>query len=373
VSEFLTFGRATRRSCLLGRSSYTLARHFLTGEWASGRSDVSVYAALVRARRAYVPLRTRSFVLMSMAVVTLVSAMALLAWDFARFYPPDLTLGSPVTRASLRIAAFGTTSLPRTLPTVQRDWRDDRFPYARRIDRLTVHMSDGFTSVAYDLWPSKWKGRSLIYHNGHAEDLDARPRVLRWFLKRGWRVVDMTMPLAGQNQAPGFARIGTHNEFARLRRPLEPFLNPVVAILNYSHADVMIGLSGGGWTTVAAAAIDPRIRRSYSVAGSEPLPWRCLAGKPGCAPSEEDLEQRMIPDYIRLYELGSSGGQRQVALYDMYDWCCFSGTTSRIWSRLVRGNFEAVIDHSSRQHTVTRFHLRFITDDLERGNARGDE
>ena len=36
----------------------------------------------------------------------------------------------------------------------------------------------------------------------------------------------------------------------------------------------MIGLSGGGWTTTVAAAIDPRVGLSIPVAGSLPFDMR---------------------------------------------------------------------------------------------------
>jgi hypothetical protein len=203
----------------------------------------------------------------------------------------------------------------------------------------------------------------MIFHNGHRQDLDYSSRALRWFLARGWRVVTMAMPLAGQNAAPGFPRDQGHDQLARLRHPLGIFLLPVVAVVNYTGADVMMGLSGGGWTTVMTAAIDPRIRRSYSIAGSIPWPWRCLPGRPGCA---ADLEQRIIPNYVRLYELGSEPPRREIALYNFNDPCCFSGRSSEIWASRVRGNFSAVVDMGSAQHAITAMHLRVITRDLSR-------
>jgi hypothetical protein len=73
----------------------------------------------------------------------------------------------------------------------------------------------------------------------------------------------------------------------------------------------------------------------------------------------------MIPDYIRLYELGSQSPQRQMALYNLDDPCCFSGRSAEEWGPAVRGNFDAVIDMASKRHEVTAFHLRLITRDLE--------
>jgi hypothetical protein len=204
----------------------------------------------------------------------------------------------------------------------------------------------------------------VIFHNGHAQAPDASTHVLRWFLARRYRIVTMTMPLAGENRAPpGFSRNGLHDEMGRLERPLRYFLEPIVAVVNGTGASVMTGLSGGGWATIMAAAIDPRIRRAYAVAGATPMPWRCQPEKPGC---EGDLEFRLVDDYIRLYELGSGAGQRQLALFNLHDPCCFAGSSFREWAPLVRGNFRAVTDPRSRSHAVTAWHLSVIGRDLAR-------
>ena len=54
------------------------------------------------------------------------------------------------------------------------------------------------------------------------------------------------------------------------------FVEPVILTINYAKQVlgykrvVMMGLSGGGWTTTMAAALDPRIELSIPVAGSIP-------------------------------------------------------------------------------------------------------
>lgn len=280
---------------------------------------------------------------------------------------PEPRVPTPLTRDALRVAAFGSTRLPDTMPTVVRNWKDPRFPDAARLDKLTVRLPYGLRSVAYDLWPKRWNGRVMIFHNGHEEDLDASPQVLEWFLRRGWRVVTMTMPLAGPNWSPKFKYVThAHNQFAGLERPLGLFLLPVVEVVNYTHAHVMVGLSGGGWTTSVAAAIDPRIRLSYPVAGSLPAQAECLPKGPGCVP---DLEQQMIPDYIRLYELGSDPPRRELAFYNLHDPCCYAGRSSDSWAREVRGDFAAIVDPLATRHAVTISDLRTITQDIARHTA----
>ena len=58
--------------------------------------------------------------------------------------------------------------------------------------------------------------------------------------------------------------------------PVRYFLEGVVLVTNYAlnvlkyKRIVMVGLSGGGWTTTVAAALDPRISLSMPIAGSVP-------------------------------------------------------------------------------------------------------
>jgi hypothetical protein len=46
-------------------------------------------------------------------------------------------------------------------------------------------------------------------------------------------------------------------------------VNYAVNVLGYKHV-VLVGLSGGGWTTTVTAAVDPRIKLSIPIAGSVP-------------------------------------------------------------------------------------------------------
>ena len=77
---------------------------------------------------------------------------------------------------------------------------------------------------------------------------------------------------------------------------------------------IMIGHSGGGWTTTLAAAIDPRIRLSFPVAGS--LPLYLQEGPCGITADYEQVVPSLYRDrasYLDLYVLGSVGaGRRQV-------------------------------------------------------------
>ena len=65
---------------------------------------------------------------------------------------------------------------------------------------------------------------------------------------------------------------------------LRYFLEPAVLTVNYAKAHGydwigMAGLSGGGWSTTFASAIDKRINASFPIAGSTPCGLRNPVGQ----------------------------------------------------------------------------------------------
>lgn len=235
-------------------------------------------------------------------------------------HEPDLGLEDPrsaaeigVLRASTIEAVFGPGGLPSRQPD-QVEVVDPPLPGVIRAQRLTVRTAGG---AAYPLLLSAGHDRLAIYHAGHQQDplRDAREPI-EALLAAGFDVLAMAMPAE------------PHSRMADLPRPLEPFLAPVAVGLNYALARgqyrtvVMIGLSGGGWTTVVYSAIDPRVRRSYPVAGSLP---RRLRGERDVGDYEQDLPGLPV-GYIDLYLMASTEGRSQLQVFNRNDPCCFAGT-----------------------------------------------
>lgn len=287
--------------------------------------------------------------------------------------------------------------LPRQAPgRVEQSIFDSRFiglANLERIERLTVGMDLGFSSIVYRLVPRRSNGRVVLYHNGHGQNVGSGARIAAYFLERGYGVFNLAMPLAGENRYPARLRtrcgvIGlrmpafpwAHERMACLPRPFRFFVEPVVVTVNYARrlgyrSIAMVGLSGGGWTTVLAAALDPRIRHSFPVAGSAPTYTSAVA----CARSPNrlclgDFEQRHAPlyrvaSYLELYVLGSWGrGRSQLAVYNVYDPCCFAGEQFKSWEPSVRralrrvgsGSFDAFGDRSHSTHSISPLALSLI-------------
>lgn len=218
--------------------------------------------------------------------------------------------------------------------------------------------------------------RLVIYHAGHeagaaleglarSDELlilpDAASFVGRLFAQDA-DVLVLFMPGTGfapRDEPPSVQRIfqivSNHSAFALLDSPgdsaaayfiahvrgfLDRFASPYRSI-------VMVGRSGGGYSTTLAAAHDKRIMCSVSFFGSLPLRLRL--------PAEEDLRDDLGDfeqyglflfkrvDYTDLYALATQPRRRHVQVYNEQDDCCFSGfDKGRRVAELFRRQYPAV-------------------------------
>eukprot|EP01052_Picozoa_sp_SAG31_P019766 SAG31_NODE_1456_length_8264_cov_4.918570_4_plen_1194_part_00 len=155
----------------------------------------------------------------------------------------------------------------------------------------------------------------------------------------GYDVFLLSMPLKGINVMDGIP--SNHDWFRAWEEkgdhPLRYFVEPCILTVNYAeelgykHIHMM-GLSGGGWTTTAAAAIDARIENSFPVAGTMPcaLPWTPSAGgdyEQDCRGFHEPHGRPVYNDcdYLCWYVLGGlEEGRFQLQILHEHDDCCFS-------------------------------------------------
>ena len=230
--------------------------------------------------------------------------------------------------------------------------------------------------TTYVLRPAGYNGRAVIVHQGHAS-YEARWKggvdlLIGHLLRRGFAVAVMQMPLNGWNpkvwpsHAAMIAAMGD--------RALAWFVGPVIEVVNElyeRHSDVsMVGFSGGGWTTVLAAALDERISRSAAVAGSLPTAYRNAYKREVCSYRAND-EQSDFAFYRRvtyedLYLLGVSRGRWQVQINNQFDSCCFYGVSAQLYAPHViaaaTGTWSAVLDTTHEAHRVSPEALRAIDD-----------
>jgi len=213
--------------------------------------------------------------------------------------------------------------------------------------------------------------RYAIYHEGHGgRAVDIAAETIDWLLARGWTVIAIDMPLTGANISdirPGFT---THLDFDTLddgtTSPLAHFLTPVGAVVDEIvdrsagiDPDVLlIGRSGGGWTTYVYGAIDPRVDVAISVAGGTPM-----SGRLSVSPAEVgDYEQSWPPLFsvVRHEDLMIAAGSRgSLHIYNQYDNCCFAVQPDEPFVPFVRKagevfdkRIEVFIDEWNFQHSI---------------------
>jgi hypothetical protein len=297
-------------------------------------------------------------------------------------------------RARLTEYVWKGAGLPTRLPRVQAGVSVPlltALPHLRRVDELTVPLAYGMSSRVYHALPRPpWNGRFAIYHNGHGEPAGTMLATVAALLQRGHSVLIHAMPNMHWNAPTPAGRGGaSHDAFARRESArfsaLTFFLDPVAVALNHAvtvHRPTsveMVGLSGGGWTTTVYAAIDPRVTRSYPVAGS--LPFYLRGAAPNVASSTGDWEQRRdtlpgfygVAGYLDLYVMAAAGpGRRQLQILNRFDPCCFSGVGHRSYAPAVTqraaliggGGWDLLEDATHDEHIISPYALSVILHDL---------
>ena len=286
--------------------------------------------------------------------------------------------------------------MPTKLPAnIEENFIDDNFRDVKnlqQIDKITIEMEHGINSIAYLFIPYESNNKLIIYHQGHDGDFLLGKNTIQFFLKNGYSIIAFNMPLKGMNNQPvietsdyGPIKFISHKQFPLLESskfsPLKYFVEPIVLSLNYidesyNYDDYyMVGISGGGWTTVVYSAIDERVSKSYSVAGSYPLHLRHEAKNLG---DYEQINPNLyrITNYLELYIMSSFGdGRKLVQLFIYNDPCCFPAElyekfpyANAIQDKLeILGDerkFNVFLDNSTNQHEISHHALSLILDDM---------
>lgn len=325
-------------------------------------------------------------------------------------------------RRMILVSSIWKDGLPKTRPTASDvSTTTDQISLIKptlvaKAERFVVNVSGmDFESIVYVLHPSAkvtGKTRIAIVHAGHMQagipanfDLGLKDSIER-LLENGFIVAAMQMPLVSWNtDATGklpngktfeIAKRGTagHDQMFALLEPeiggltMSFFLEPIVQVTNEffarypDHADlIMIGLSGGGWTTHFSAALDPRITYSIPVAGALPL-----YARPFSRGSKGDAEQEYAPilsevdtnndgvldtasgscSWLEIFALGAVGPsekspRKQVQVINFDDSCCFNGPVYQTYSeslakrvtKIGTGDWSIFVDRTHKSHVIS--------------------
>ena len=264
----------------------------------------------------------------------------------------------------------------------------------KSIHKFDISMEYGINSIAYLFLPENSNDKLIIYHQGHDGDFIIGKENIDFFLNKNYAVLAFSMPLLGMNDQPiidlerfGKIKFTSHNQLEFLEStdfsPIKFFVEPIGVSLNYLDENFnfnsyyMVGISGGGWTTVLFSAIDDRITQSYSVAGTVPMFMRSDSKNIG------DYEQRVpefyqIANYLELYILSSFGDERtHIQIFNKYDPCCFSGEMYTTYydeiknrmNQLGKGEFEIFLDDTHHEHKISQHALEIIKNSIEKNNV----
>ena len=265
-----------------------------------------------------------------------------------------------------------------------------------QINSYVVEMTYEMNSISYLFLPKISNDKLIIYHQGHtssslrgpdSHSFEQDKEIIKSFLDNNYSVLIFSMPGHGMNNEPvvdvpnlGKITLNSHNHFKLIEsenlKPIKFFIEPVIITLNHIKLNHnfesfnMVGLSGGGWTTVIISALDDRIEKSYSVAGSFPIWMRSDLSNFG------DYEQTIpefyqIANYEELYIMGSYGDDRNLILfYNEFDPCCFSGDLYKKFpfkniiqeklQILGKGHFDVIIDYEQNEHIISDFTINQI-------------
>jgi hypothetical protein len=262
------------------------------------------------------------------------------------------------------------------------------FPALAQLDQYRVLMPcwydttnytfEAFVQVCHPVNPIN---KIMIVHEGHTPwEPSGIEQTIDYYLNKGYTILYSNMPVI-RNPSPDESIFNSHDNLPVLESatfsPLSLFFDPITRSLNYllnagTYDEIdMIGISGGGWTTVLYAAMDTRIKSSYSVAGTYPL----FLNDGPCPPTYfPDYEQNVIEvpgslSYLDLYILCSQGpGRRHVQVVNQFDPCCNGGVQYQVYQEILEdkincfnnGKYEIFLDSSHSEHKISTVALDYI-------------
>ena len=179
-------------------------------------------------------------------------------------------------------------------------------------------------------------GQYAIVVEGHGgAAVDVSSDMVDFMLERGWEVYTMDMLLSGVNAVDETAEDVAHWTIPRyddgITSTLAMHLLPVKRVIDFmaatrprANAIVMMGRSGGAWTSYMYGALDPRVTAVVAAAGGRPMSQRLLAP---WGPLELGDTEQSAPEVfsgIRYEDIMVAAGTRGAQyLYTTNDPCCF--------------------------------------------------
>lgn len=228
--------------------------------------------------------------------------------------------------------------------------------------------------------PRQGNGKAVIVQYGLAGTYHNLNVHLASLVEHGYAVFALNVFNYGDNLKDGSAR-GSSNGLPVRDLPFRVYFEPVAMVVNYAlqqnayNTIDMIGFSTGAWITAVSAAMDPRIRRSYPVAGVYPMYLRTAREQ-----SQMDLHHPLIAkaSYLEMFTMASIGaGRGQMQIFNQYDRCCFRNELGLLYKEVVKSaigvlgqgaHFDVRIDRGHARHKISQWAMNAILNDMESGS-----
>ena len=278
--------------------------------------------------------------------------------------PIPIDLDAPIPTGCQEIARFHTPLLCNT-------GRYRSISNLAGISQQEFTIPPHFHSNIALFTPLKWNEWTVLYHHGFAGTYNLQHRNIARLIEQGYAVIAYNLPGLGGNSIPGPGLKAIRQIMGAILLALD-----FEAVQRRPRGIAMIGFSAGGWVTAMAAALDPRIQATYTIA-SPIFPFSLND------PTRERPIISRVPElldsagYLDTFILGTSGPankpRRQLQIFNRYDRCCWRNRTALLYADAVKraasklgGEFEVRIDESHARHKISRQAMNWILADLDR-------
>ena len=279
---------------------------------------------------------------------------------------------------------FPSSKLPDIIDKSIIDLNYEDMKNLKNIEKLMINMEYGINSVGYIFLPEESNNNLVIYHQVHKGDFIHGKKTIQFFLDEGYSVLALSMPLYGMNSQPiidlpnyGKIKFIVHNQFNLLDNSqfssIKFFIEPVAVSLNYIDkvfefdSYSMIGVSGGGWTTILYSSIDDRISKNYAVTGMYPAYLHQLYHPADYERIVSELYENA--NALELFVMSAYGDNRvAVQIFNKNDpggrcgefYKTYEESVKTKMSELGKGAFYAYLDETNNEHKISEHALSII-------------
>ena len=254
-------------------------------------------------------------------------------------------------------------------------------------DRIAIPIDATYEAHAWIFHPAEPNGRGVVYNHGYAGTISQARPLIHALLSQGYAVAALNFPGYGDNayrsfEHPRFGPVNYDHDFGLyfMDRPMRLYIEPAIVAANHLRAALgieevdVVGFSAGGWVSALAAAVDPRFRRSASVASFLPIYLRNRREPGEWTPPHLYPPLLQATNYLEIPLLAAVGdGRGYLQIFNRYDRCCYRNRVGLLYEGAVEsrvetigqgGAFDVAIDETHADHTVSPWAIDRISEFL---------